>query len=182
MLSRVHRLCKKRSRHSGQSARMTRALHSGCTSTFSSASNGQGQTRIAGRHRFPDGTRLHGDERVLRRAQRRGVVGDDPSRARSRRHVPRHGRRLRHRRQRGAGRQDDRAAPRRSVSRDEVREHAQEGRSVVLRAERTSRVRARQRATRRSNGSASIISICTISTASIRTRRSRRRSARWPSS
>ena len=64
----------------------------------------KGQTWQPGRRRLPHGTRLHGDERVLWRDERRRVGGDAAARARPRRDLPRHGRRVRDRRQRGVDR------------------------------------------------------------------------------
>ena len=61
-------------------------------------------------HRLRRGSRLHGDERLLRRPRRRGVDRDHPPGARPRRHVPRHVRHVRPVHQRAARRSRDRRA------------------------------------------------------------------------
>ena len=125
--------------------------------------------------------RLHGHVRLLRRRQRGGIDRDDPPRAGARRHLPRHRRHVRPRRQRGAGRPRHQGQARRRRPRDQVRHRARQRRGNH-RLRRPARLcapglRGEPEAARRRDASTS-----TISTASIPTRRSRTRSAPWPSS
>ena len=70
------------------------------------------------------GARVHGDERLLRRARRRRVDRDDPPRPRARHRLPRHRRHVRAVHERAARRRGDRGAPRRGRARDQVRQRA----------------------------------------------------------
>src|SRR5689334_3959258 len=81
----------------------------------------EGGARQSGADRVQAGPGVHGNVRVLRRAQRRGVDRDDPPSARAGHHPARHGRHLRPAHERAPRRQRDRRPPRRGRAGDEVR-------------------------------------------------------------